>query len=59
MLLRAKLAPGSEQARRGEYGDQTVSEIIKEAKQQWSINKYKHTPAAKNDATELAIKYTA
>lgn len=32
--LRAKLAVGAEQARRGEFVGQTVSEIIKEAKQE-------------------------
>ena len=32
--LRTKLAVGAEQARRGEFVDQTVSEIIKEAKQE-------------------------
>ena len=32
--LRAKLAVGAEQARRGEFVDQSVSEIIKEAKQE-------------------------
>jgi len=32
--LRAKLVVGAEQARRGEFVDQTVSEIVKEAEQE-------------------------
>ena len=32
--LRTKLAVGAEQARRGEFVDQTVSEIVKEAEQE-------------------------
>jgi len=35
--LRAKLAVGAEQARRGEFVDQTVSEIVKEAKQERDV----------------------